>query len=126
MQVMVDLSEEWENIFNESWRQMRDFFYDPGMHGVDWKKMHDKYAVMLPYVNHRTDLTYLIGEMMAELSVGHAYVMNGERPMPERIETGLLGARLSRDPSGYAKIDRILEGANWSQSLISPLTVDRC
>jgi len=123
MQVMVDLSEEWENIFNESWRQMRDFFYDPGMHGVDWKKMHDKYAVMIPYVNHRSDLTYLIGEMVAELSVGHTYVMNGERPMPERIETGLLGARLSRDPSGYAKIDRILEGANWSQSLISPLTV---
>jgi len=123
MQVMVNLAEEWENIFNESWRQMRDFFYDPGMHGVDWKKMHDKYAVMLPYVNHRSDLTYLIGEMVAELSVGHTYVMNGERQMPERIETGLLGARLSRDPSGYARIDRILEGANWSQSLVSPLTV---
>jgi len=123
MQVMVNLEEEWENIFNESWRQMRDFFYDPGMHGVDWKKMHDKYAVMLPYVNHRSDLTYLIGEMVAELSVGHAYVMNGERTMPERIETGLLGAKLSKDPSGYARIDRILEGANWSPSLVSPLTV---
>jgi len=124
MKVMVDLSAEWENIFNESWRQMRDFFYDPGMHGVDWKKMHEKYSVLLPYVSHRTDLTYIIGEMMAELSVGHAYVMNGERPMPERIETGLLGAGLSRDPSGYVKIDKILSGANWSQTLISPLTVN--
>ncbi|MBN1107124.1 MAG: PD40 domain-containing protein, partial [Bacteroidales bacterium] len=123
MKVMVDLTAEWENIFNESWRQMRDFFYDPGMHGVDWKKIHEKYSVLLPYVNHRSDLTYIIGEMMGELSVGHAYVMNGDRPMPERIETGLLGARLSRDPSGFARIDRILKGANWSSSLISPLTV---
>ncbi len=123
MKVMVNLSEEWENIFNESWRQMRDFFYDPGMHGVDWKKMHEKYSVLLPYVSHRSDLTYVIGEMMGELSVGHAYVMNGERPQPERIETGLLGARLSRDKSGFVRIDKILKGANWSQSLVSPLTV---
>lgn len=121
MQVKVDLAAEWENIFNESWRQMRDFFYDPGMHGLDWKKIHDKYSVLLPFVNHRSDLTYIIGEMMAELSTGHTYVMNGERPMPERIQTGLLGAELSRDPSGFARIDRILEGANWNQSLVSPL-----
>ena len=122
MQVMVDLREEWENIFNESWRQMRDFFYDPGMHGLDWKSIHDKYSVLLPYVNHRSDLTYLIGEMISELSIGHTYVMNGERPVPERIQTGLLGAKLSRDASGFARIDKILEGANWNEELVSPLT----
>ena len=121
MHVIVDMEEEWTNIFNESWRQMRDFFYDPNMHGVDWKKIHDKYAVMLPYVNHRSDLTYLIGEMVAELSIGHSYVNNGERPMPERIQTGLLGAELSKDPSGFFRIDKILDGANWNQSLVSPL-----
>ncbi len=122
MQVMVDLKKEWENIFNESWRQMRDFFYDPGMHGVDWNAMYDKYSVLIPYVNNRSDLTYIIGEMMAELSTGHTYVMNGERPMPERIQTGLLGAQLSRDASGFARIDKILEGANWNEDLVSPLT----
>ena len=122
MQVLVDLREEWNNIFNESWRQMRDFFYDPGMHGIDWNKMREKYSVLLPYVNHRNDLTYLIGEMIAELSVGHAYVANGERPMPERLQTGLLGAKISMDQSGYARIDKILSGANWNTSLISPLS----
>lgn len=101
---------------------MRDFFYDPGMHGLDWKSIHDKYSVLLPYVNHRSDLTYLIGEMISELSIGHTYVMNGERPVPERIQTGLLGTKLSRDASGFARIDKILEGANWNEELVSPLT----
>jgi tricorn protease len=121
MQVKVNLAEEWKNIFEESWRQMRDFFYDPGMHGLNWQKIHDKYSVLLPYVNHRNDLTYILGEMMAELSVGHAYINNGDRPLPERIPMGLLGARLSRDASGFAKIDKILDGANWNASLVSPL-----
>ncbi len=121
MKVSVNLKEEWQQIFNESWRQMRDFFYAPNMHGVDWKAMYNKYNVLVPYVNHRSDLTYLIGEMDGELSIGHAYVQNGERPMPERIKTGLLGAKLSRDASGYYKIEKILKGANWSRSLTSPL-----
>ncbi|MFO7922305.1 MAG: PDZ domain-containing protein [Bacteroidales bacterium] len=122
MRSWVDYSKEWQQIFDESWRQMRDFFYDPNMHGVDWKAMYEKYNVLIPHVRHRTDLTYIIGELIAELNVGHAYAVNGERPMPERISTGLLGAELSEDSSGYAKIERILEGANWSSDLRSPLT----
>ena len=122
MKVMVNKAEEWKQIYDESWRQMRDFFYDPGMHGTDWEKMHDKYAVLLPYVKHRADLNYLIGELIGELSVGHAYISGGDRPLPERIKTGLLGAKLSKHSSGYFKIDEIIEGANWSKKLKSPLT----
>ena len=122
MMVHVNFREEWTQIFNESWRQMRDFFYAPNMHGVNWDAMREKYSVFLPHVNHRTDLTYILGEMMGELNVGHAYVSNGERPMPERIKTGLLGAKINPHPSGYYIIDHILEGANWSSSLRSPLT----
>jgi tricorn protease len=123
MKVMADYPSEWRQIFDESWRQMRDFFYVENMHGLDWKAMHDKYAVLLPYVNHRHDLTYIIGEMMAELSVGHAYVNSpDDLAGPERIQTGHLGARLSRDASGYYRIDEILKGANWDESLQSPLT----
>jgi len=122
MKIWVNNREEWNQIYNEAWRQMRDFFYRPTMHGTDWKAMHDKYAVLLPYVNNRHDLNYLIGELIGELNIGHAYVGGGDRPMPERISTGLLGAKLSRDASGYYKIDKILKGANWNNDLRSPLT----
>ncbi|MGC3978706.1 MAG: PDZ domain-containing protein [Paludibacteraceae bacterium] len=121
MQVWVDYQAEWKQIYDESWRQMRDFFYVENMHGVDWKAMHDKYAVLVPYVRHRDDLTYLIGELIGELNIGHAYVNSGDRPEPKRIKTGLLGAKISTDASGYYKITKILDGANWSSTLRSPL-----
>jgi tricorn protease len=122
MNVLVDYSKEWKQIFDESWRQMRDFFYVPNMHGVDWNAMHEKYEQLVPYVRHRNDLTYIIGEMIGELSIGHAYVNSGEKPEPKRIVTGLLGAKLSRDALGFYKIDEVLPGANWNKSLRSPLT----
>jgi tricorn protease len=122
MEAYVDYSQEWKQIYEESWRQMRDFFYMENMHGVDWKAMHDKYAPLVPYVRHRDDLTYIIGELIGELNIGHAYVLSGERPDPKRIKTGLLGAKISADPSGYFKIDKILKGDNWSGTLRSPLT----
>ncbi len=122
LQLKLDKKAEWAQIFDESWRQMRDFFYDPGMHGVDWKAIYKKYKPLVAHVQHRTDLSYIIGEMIAELSVGHAYVNNGEHPMPKRIQTGLLGAVIESDPSGYFKIKEILRGANWSPKLRSPLT----
>jgi len=101
---------------------MRDFFYDPGMHGVDWPAMRKRYEVLVPHVRHRYDLTYVIGEMIAELNVGHAYVGGGEAPSVPRIQTGLLGAKLSRDDgSKFYKIDKILHGANWTSTLRSPL-----
>ncbi len=122
LQVNVDLKAEWAQIFDESWRQMRDFFYDPMMHRVDWKKQKDKYAELLPYVNDRNDLNYLIGEMIGELNTGHAYVGGGDRKELKRIKTGLLGAELERDKkSGYYKITDIYEGENWKENLKSPL-----
>ncbi len=123
MQVMTDYRQEWKQIYDESWRQMRDFFYVENMHGLDWEAMHAKYDVLVPHVNHRNDLTYITGELIAELCVGHAYINSPpDLPGPERIQTGLLGAKLSKDASGYFRIDEILEGANWSNALRSPLT----
>lgn len=119
----IDYRQEWLQIYDESWRQMRDFFYARNMHGVNWDAVREKYRILVPYVNHRTDLTYLIGEMIGELSVGHAYSANGEHPRPERIGMGLLGARFKKDASGYFQVSKIIEGANWNQATRSPLTM---
>ncbi len=123
LKMNLDRRAEWSQIFHESWRQMRDFFFAPNMHGVDWKKMRDNYAQLLPFVNHRVDLTYVIGEMISELNIGHAYVGGGDYPKAERIKLGLLGAKLERDPSSkYYRITKILKGQNWESNLRSPLT----
>ena len=121
--MQLDRHAEWNQIYFECWRQMRDFFYSPTMNGVDWKAMRDKYAALLPFVNHRNDLTYLIGELIGELNNGHTYVADGERPETPRIKLGLLGAEFSRDAASHAyRIDRILPGENWSKHTKSPLS----
>ena len=122
MKVWVNLKEEWVQIYNETWRQMRDFFYAPNMHGVDWEAMREKYRPLVDHVNNRLDLTYILGELVGELNVGHAYVGGGDVLEAERIPMGLLGAELSHDASGYYRIDRILKGENWNSSRRSPLT----
>lgn len=122
MNITIDYPKEWAQIFDEAWRAYRDGFYVENMHGVDWKAMKAKYAVLLPYVKNRLDLNYVIGEMIGELNVGHAYVSPGELNRAERIKTGLLGAEISRDKSGFFKLEKILQGASWSKELRSPLT----
>jgi len=118
----LDRYAEWKQIFNESWRQMRDFFYAPNMNGVDWEKIRETYEPLVKYVNHRADLTYIIGEMIGELNSGHAYVGGGDYPQAEKINLGLLGAKLEKDASGFYKIVKILKGQNWDPSVRSPLT----
>lgn len=123
MEVNLNRKEEWNQIYNECWRQMREFFYAPNMHGVDWEGLRARYNPLVKYVNHRADLTYVIGELIGELNVGHTYVGGGDYPKPERIKTGLLGAKLERDmQTGYYKIEKIFRGQNWKKSLRSPLT----
>jgi len=123
LEMHLDRHAEWTQIYNEAWRQMRDFFYAPNMHGLDWKAMRDKYGALVPFVNHRNDLTYLIGELIGELNIGHAYVAGGERPDTPRIKLGLLGAQVIRDPASKAyRIEKILSGENWNKHARSPLT----
>ena len=68
----IDPVAEWNQIFNEVWRQYRDWFYAPNMHGYDWTAIREDYKKWLPYVNHRSDLNYLLSEMQSELAVQHA------------------------------------------------------
>ena len=118
----VDVDQEWQQIFHESWRQMRDFFYAPNMHGFNWDSMRRKFAPLVDHANHRADLTYIIGEMMASLNVGHAYVSGGDLPEVDQVKTGLLGAQFTKHESGYFKVAKVLKGANWNKNLRSPLT----
>jgi tricorn protease len=123
MKVKLDRRAEWDQIYRECWRQMRDFVYDPHLHGVDWEGIRKKYEPLVPFVNNRADLTYIIGEMIGELSIGHAYVGGGDYPKAKRILTGLLGAKIERDEaSGYYRIVEVLKGQNWDEDLRSPLT----
>jgi tricorn protease len=122
MEMNLDRAAEWRQIFNECWRQIRDFFYDPDMHGVDWKEMRQRYEPLVAHVNHRADLTYVIGEMIGDLNAGHAYVGGGDMPHPPRVPMGLLGARLRKDPkTGFVQIVKVLKGARWEGKLRSPL-----
>jgi anti-anti-sigma factor len=110
MEVMLDRRAEWKQIYNECWRQMRDFFYAENMHGVNWPAMRKKYEPLVAHVNHRADLTYIIGEMIGELNCGHSYVGGGELPPVTKTPMGLLGAQFERDPAtGFFKITKILD-----------------
>ncbi len=120
MKITTDYPKEWAQIFDEAWRAFRDGFYVENMHGVNWKAMKDKFAVLVPHVKNRLDLNYVIGEMISELNCGHAYISTGEMERPPRIKMGLLGAEISRDKSGFFRIEKIYKGETWSSSLRSP------
>ncbi len=117
----IDYEQEWAQIFDEAWRAYRDGFYLENMHGIDWNAMRKKYEVLLPYAKTRLDLNYIIGEMISELTCGHAYVTPGSYPKPERVQMGLLGATVTKEKNGY-KVSHIYKGAPYSESLRSPLT----
>lgn len=123
LEVALDRRAEWKQMFRESWRQMRDFFYDPNLHGVDWLAVRKKYEPLVEHVAHRADLTYVVGEMISELATGHAYVGGGELPEVRKVQQGLLGAEYVRDDkTGFFRVARVLPGENWIAKRRSPLT----
>ncbi|GAC1630835.1 MAG: S41 family peptidase [Candidatus Acidiferrum sp.] len=123
--LMVDRvpHEEWVEIFNEVWRRYRDFFYVKNMHGYDWEGLRQQYLPLVDYVAHRSDLNYVLGEMVSELSVGHAYIEGGDWEMPKRPQVALMGAQLVLDAAaGRYKISKIYRGQNEEELYRSPLT----
>jgi len=112
---------EWRQILRDAWRIERDYFYDPGMHGQDWQAVWERYEAYLPHVSHRDDLNYLIGQMIGELCVGHAYRGGGEQPHIQQAPVGLLGADIGvRDNRFFLK--KIYRGESWNPELRSPLS----
>jgi len=121
--MQVDPRKEWYQLFNDGWRIFRDFFYVSNLHNIDWEGIRRQYAQLLPYLNHRFDLDYIFGEMIGESNTSHAYVDYGYWDRPERIQGGLLGARLAPDrQANRFRITKIYQGENWNPARRSPLT----
>ena len=114
---------EWAQIFDEVWRRYRDFFYVDNLHGYDWDALRARYRPLLQHVAHRSDLNYVIGEMISELNVGHAYNTGGDWEVPRRPKVALLGTEFTLDPAaGRYKIAAIYKGHNEEPIYRSPLT----
>ena len=123
LRLAVDPAAEWKQMFNEVWRQERDYFFEPAMNGVDWPKERERYAPLLPYVADRYDLTYVMGEMIGELANSHTYVGGGDYPDLKPVHVGVLGVDFEVDADhGLYRFKKIYSGENWDAALRSPLT----
>ncbi|GAA0873031.1 S41 family peptidase [Gangjinia marincola] len=123
IKIKIDPKAEWTSIFNEAWRVNRDYFYDPGMHGVDWNAMKAKYQPMVNDAPTKEDLYRMMGWMFSELGVGHhRFGSRGDDFIEtDNINGGLLGADYVIENNRY-KIDKIYGGLNWNPGLRAPLT----
>lgn len=126
----VNPREEWKQLVTDAWRRHRDFFYVENMHGVDWDAMLERYTAMLEDAASREDVGYIIGEMIAELNVGHAYYWGGDYEQEPSRNVGMLGAdfELAEEEGddgetvrGY-RITRIFHGAPWDSDARGPLS----
>jgi tricorn protease len=123
LKVWYDPVSEWKQIFNEAWRMERDYYYEPGMHGQDWPAVRQKYGILADRATCRQDLTFIIGEMIAELNTSHTYVYGGDsRRRPESVSTGMLGADYSVDTrNNLYRFKKIYREKDWSREAWPPL-----
>ncbi len=128
VKLKIDRAEEFVQIFNEAWRVQRDWFYDPNMHGLDWEAIGAKYRKFVPDCGDRSDLNYLIGEMIAELNIGHTYVWGGDISYDAKhVSTGLLGADLTSEAgSKYYQFGHIIPQYSLVPGERSPLAEPGC
>ncbi len=120
-EVYVEPRAMWKQIYNETWRIERDFFYDPHYHGLDLDKAKKKYEPYLEGIASRGELTYLFEECLGEMTVGHMFVGGGETPETKKLKGGLLGADYSIENGRY-RIAKVYDGENWNPGLQAPLT----
>jgi tricorn protease len=120
LRMYLEPKEEFRQIFEEGWRNQRDYLYVTNAHGADWVKSKAMYGALLPYVNHRADLNYLLDNMGAEIAVGHSYVRGGDMPGVPPSIGGLLGADFAIEAGRY-KITRIYDTESWNPDLRAPL-----
>jgi len=120
MHAKIDPRAEWKQMYRETWRIEREFFYDPNFHGLDLKKIYAKYSPYVDGLSTRSDLSYLQTEMLGEITVGHMFISGPYHP-DDSPRTGLLGANYTIENDRY-KISHIVNGGNWNPTMYSPLT----
>lgn len=122
MEMRIEPRAEWQQIYRETWRIQREYFYDPKYHGADWQAVFEKYRPLVAFVGHRADLAYLIAVVGGELAVGHSYLIGtGDVPGEDPVPVGLLGADFAIENGRY-RIKRIYTGENWNPDLRAPLS----
>jgi tricorn protease len=122
LQMWVDPRKEWRQLVTETWRLERDYFYDPGMHGVDWNKVKERYLKMLDGAVTREEVDFILGEMIGELNASHTYHGGGVGETPKRANVGYLGIDWEANGEHY-KIKKIIKGAPWDAEVRSPLSL---
>ncbi|HEY5441589.1 MAG TPA: PDZ domain-containing protein [Gemmatimonadaceae bacterium] len=122
LRAYIDPKLEFQQIFNEGWRNERNNLYVKNMHGSDWPKMKEIYGQLLPYVMHRSDLNYLLDNMGAEIAIGHSYVRGGDMPAVPTASGGMLGADFTVDNGRY-RIAKIYDAESWNPELRAPLAM---
>ena len=120
LQMKLDRIAEWEQMFEEAYRYEKDYFYDPNMHGRDWKVVYKRYAPLVPFIKHRADLSYILDQVNGELSVGHSFVRGGDFPDVEKAQVGMLGADIIVNKNAW-QINRIYTTESWNPGLSGPL-----
>jgi tricorn protease len=120
LRTLVDPRAEFAQMFNEGWRIQRDYLYVKNLHGSDWPKMKTMYGALLPSVNHRADLNYLLDMMGAELAIGHSFVRGGDIPEVQPTTAGLLGADFTIENGRY-RIAKVYDAESWNPDLRAPL-----
>jgi tricorn protease len=120
LETVVDPRAEWRQLFDDTWRIERDFFYDPAMHGVDWAAMRKHYGRLLDQCVTRWDVNFVLGELIAELNSSHTYRSGGDLEKPAEIKVGYLGCDFALTNGAY-QIAKILDGGAWDSEVRSPL-----
>lgn len=122
LRIKIDPQAEYQQIFKEGWRYMRDFLYVENVHGAPWDEVWSWYSPWINDVRHRTDLNYVLDILSGEVAVGHSYVRGGDMPDVERVGIGLLGADYSLENGRY-RIRKIYTGESWNPNLQGPLAM---
>ncbi|MBN2206132.1 MAG: PD40 domain-containing protein, partial [Candidatus Aminicenantes bacterium] len=120
LEMIVDPRAEWKQIFRDVWRLERDFFYDPNMHGADWKALGERYGKLIDQCLTRWDVNFVIGELIAELSASHTYRGGGDTEEAPTRNVGYLGIDWVKGDGAY-QIGKIIAGASWDAEVRSPL-----